>query len=73
MTKSVLLAVIHWTLVFLALNDLAARERVRGGRKRPWALVVLLFPYFGSLAYMLAGRRFEEAPVLNQETRKNLG
>jgi len=65
--KLIVLAIIHWALVLVALDDLAVRQTVRGGHKHPWGLVVLLLPYFGSLAYMLGGRRFEEVPVLRRE------
>ena len=70
MTKILLLALFHWVLVLVALNDLVSRPLVLGRRRGVWALVVVFFLYFGSLLYMLLGRRFETAPALRQEPRR---
>ena len=49
----VLFGALHWVLAVLLLRDLAARRRVLGGRKAPWALAITLLTFLGSLLYML--------------------
>ena len=49
----VLFGLLHWALAVLLLLDLAARKRVRGGRKAPWALAIMFLTFLGSLVYML--------------------
>ncbi|MEK9658473.1 MAG: PLD nuclease N-terminal domain-containing protein [Chloroflexota bacterium] len=46
-------------LMFLSLRDLIARpvKEVTGGNKAPWLLIILLVSTFGSVAYLLFGRR----------------
>jgi len=51
--RIVLFGITHWVLVGLLLHDLASRERVFGGSKAPWVIVVLVIPCFGSLLYLL--------------------
>ena len=51
--RIVLLGITHWILAGILLQDLAARERVVGGRKWPWAVVIVLITCFGSLLYLL--------------------
>ncbi|OGO42604.1 MAG: hypothetical protein A2137_05420 [Chloroflexi bacterium RBG_16_58_8] len=51
--RIVLFAIVHWVLAGVLLNDLVSRRKVFGGRKAPWAIVILVIPCFGSLAYLL--------------------
>jgi hypothetical protein len=47
-----LFGIVHWILAGIMLNDLASRQKVFGRRKAPWAIVILVIPCFGSLAYL---------------------
>ena len=49
----VLFGALHWVLAVLLLQDLAARRRVLGGKKAPWALGIILLAFLGSLLYMV--------------------
>ena len=40
----------------IALVDLVKRERVRGGNKLVWVLVIILINIIGPIIYLLAGR-----------------
>jgi hypothetical protein len=53
------LALASLGLLVLALRDLITRpaEEITGGNKAPWLLVILLVSTFGSVAYLLFGRR----------------
>lgn len=51
--RIVLFGIVHWILAVIMLNDLVSRERVFGGRKAPWAVVILVVPCFGSILYLL--------------------
>ena len=51
--RIVLFGIVHWILAGVMLQDLASRQRVFGGRKPPWAIVILIIPCFGSLLYLL--------------------
>ena len=51
--RIVLFGVTHWILAGLMLSDLASREKVFGGHKPPWAIVIIFIPCFGSLLYLL--------------------
>jgi len=51
--RIVLFGIIHWMLAGFLLHDLASRARVFGGRKPPWAIVIVIIPCFGSLVYLL--------------------
>ena len=51
--RIVLFGIVHWILVGVALQDLAFRERVFGGHKPPWAVVIIVIPCFGTLLYLL--------------------
>jgi len=35
------------------LQDLVSRQKVFGGRKAPWAILILIIPCFGSILYLL--------------------
>jgi hypothetical protein len=49
----VLFGILHWVLAVLLLQDIAGRDRVRGGRKAPWVLAIVLVTFLGSLLYMV--------------------
>lgn len=55
------LLLIEAGLMVIALLDIVRRERVRGGNKVVWILVVVLVGVVGPIAYLLFGR--QEAPV----------
>ena len=48
-----LFGILHWVLAIMLLQDLAARQRVLGGRKAPWVIVIVLVTFLGSLLYLL--------------------
>ena len=48
----VLFGILHWVLALMLLEDLANRKRVLGARKAPWAAVIILVTFIGSLAYL---------------------
>ncbi len=50
------LAAIQITLMIIALVDLARRNRVRGGSKAVWALVIVAVNILGPSLYLLWGR-----------------
>ncbi|MFC1967643.1 PLD nuclease N-terminal domain-containing protein [Chloroflexota bacterium] len=64
--RVVLFGIVHWVLAILLLNDLASRNRVFGGRKPPWAMIILLIPCFGSIFYLLF-----HPQILNPDNRRN--
>jgi hypothetical protein len=51
--RIILFGIVHWILAGFFLNDLASRQRVFGGHKAPWAIVILIIPCFGSILYLL--------------------
>jgi uncharacterized membrane protein YuzA (DUF378 family) len=51
--RIVLFGIVHWILVGIMLSDLASRQRVFGGHKPPWVIIVLIIPCFGSILYLL--------------------
>jgi hypothetical protein len=48
-------------LLVWALVDVIRRERVRGGNKVVWILVIVLVSTIGPIIYLIFGR--EEAPI----------
>lgn len=50
------LAVIQLGLMVWAIVDLVGRERVRGGNKLIWAIVIVLMSTIGSIVYLVWGR-----------------
>ena len=50
------LFILQIALMVIALVDLIKRERVRGGNKVVWALVIILINVIGPVIYLLAGR-----------------
>lgn len=67
--RFVLFGIIHWVLAIMMLQDLASRKRVLGRHKWPWALVILLVTFFGSVLYLLCHPRIF---VGGDEEEKNL-
>jgi len=51
--RIVLFGIVHWILAGVLLHDLASRQKVFGGRKWSWAVVIVLITCFGSLLYLL--------------------
>ena len=51
--RVVLFAIVHWVLAGFMINDLASRKKIFGGRKAPWAVVILCIPCFGSIFYIM--------------------
>lgn len=51
--RIVLFGIVHWILAGILLQDLASREKVFGGRKAPWAIMIIFIPCFGSLIYLV--------------------
>ena len=51
--RLVLFGILHWVLAIMLLHDLAARQRVLGGRKWPWVVVIVFLTFLGSLLYLL--------------------
>ncbi|MGE5599163.1 MAG: PLD nuclease N-terminal domain-containing protein [Bacteroidota bacterium] len=51
------LIVLQLVLTVAALLDLARRERVAGGAKWPWALVIIFVSTIGPLIYFAFGRK----------------
>ena len=64
--RIVLFGIVHWILAGVLIQDLASRQRVFGGRKPPWAIIILLIPCFGSLLYLLFHPR-----ILNPDSSSN--
>jgi len=50
------LILIELGLMAFALNDLVRRERVRGGNKWLWGVLIVFFGMIGPIAYLLLGR-----------------
>ncbi len=51
------LALIQLGLMIWAIVDLVKRERVRGGSKLLWALVIVFVSTIGSIVYLVWGRQ----------------
>jgi len=49
----VLFSILHLILAGIVLNDIANRDRVLGGHKAPWVIIVILLTFVGSLLYLL--------------------
>jgi len=50
------LLVIQLALIGIALRDLVRRERVKGGNKLIWGLVIVFVQYIGPILYLTIGR-----------------
>ena len=55
--RLVLFSLLHWVLAIMLLQDLAGRKRVLGGRKWPWAVVIIFVTFLGSVLYLLCHPR----------------
>lgn len=53
--------IIEVALMVIALVDVIRRERVRGGNKVIWIIVIVLISLIGPIVYLLFGR--EEGPI----------
>ena len=51
--RIILFSLVHWILAGIMLQDLTSRQRIFGGHKAPWVIVILIVPCFGSLLYLL--------------------
>jgi len=51
--RFVILGILHWVLALMMLQDLVYRERVLGGKKALWAVLIIFFLIIGSLIYLL--------------------
>ena len=49
----VLFGILHWVLAGILLYDLVNRKKVRGGRKAPWALMIIFIIIIGGMLYLL--------------------
>ncbi|MBE0480603.1 MAG: PLDc_N domain-containing protein [Dehalococcoidia bacterium] len=50
------LALVQIGLLVFALYDLIKRERVRGGNKLLWGLIIVLLGFLGPILYFMLGR-----------------
>jgi hypothetical protein len=50
------LVLIELGLMAFALNDLLRRQRVRGGNKWWWGILIVFFGMIGPIAYLFLGR-----------------
>ncbi|MFH0769032.1 MAG: PLDc N-terminal domain-containing protein [Chloroflexota bacterium] len=50
-------SLLHLLLAGMLLQDLVNRKRVLGGRKAPWAIVILFITFVGPLLYLLCHPR----------------
>ena len=55
--KVSLLGILHWVLAGMLLRDLAHRERVLGGRKAIWVILIVFATFLGSVLYLLCHPR----------------
>ncbi len=69
--RIVLFGIVHWVLAGVLIQDLASRQKVFGGRKPPWAVVILLIPCFGSLLYLLFHPQILNPDYTGKEHRRN--
>jgi len=52
--RLLIFGILHWILAIMLLQDLASRKKVLGGRKLPWALIIIFITFVGSLLYLLS-------------------
>ena len=64
--RIVLFGIVHWILAGVMLYDLASRQKVFGGRKTVWALLIIFLPNFGSLLYLIF-----HPQILNPDSENN--
>jgi hypothetical protein len=49
----IIFGILHWVLAIMLLQDLANRDRVLGGHKAPWVVIIDFVTFVGSLIYLL--------------------
>jgi len=49
----VLFGILHIVLALMLLQDLARRNKVIGGHKAPWAILIIFVTFIGSLLYLV--------------------
>lgn len=52
-----LFGIMHIVLALMLLQDLARRNRVIGGHKAPWAILIIFVTFIGSLLYLVCHPR----------------
>lgn len=52
-----LFGIMHIVLALMLLQDLARRNRVIGGHKAPWAILIIFVTFVGSLLYLVCHPR----------------
>lgn len=52
-----LFGILHIVLAVMLLQDLAKRNRVIGGHKAPWAILIIFITFIGSLLYLVCHPR----------------
>ena len=48
-----LFGILHIVLALMLLQDLAKRNKVIGGHKAPWAILIIFVTFLGSLLYLV--------------------
>ncbi|HUU08492.1 MAG TPA: PLDc N-terminal domain-containing protein [Dehalococcoidales bacterium] len=48
-----LFCILHIVLALMLLQDLARRNKVLGGHKAPWAILIIFITFIGSLLYLV--------------------
>ena len=51
--RFIILGILHWLLAFVLLQDLVHRNRVLGGKKFVWAILIIFLTVIGSVLYLL--------------------
>jgi hypothetical protein len=51
------IVIIQLTLMIVALVDLVKREKVTGGNKLIWGIIIVLFNIIGPIIYFIIGRK----------------
>ena len=64
--RIVLFGIVHWILAGVMLYDLVSRQKVFGGHKKVWALLIIFVPNFGSLLYLAF-----HPQILNPDSENN--
>ena len=49
-----ILSMLHWVLALMLLEDLKTRERILGGQKWPWVILITSIAFIGSMLYLLS-------------------
>jgi hypothetical protein len=48
-----LFGILHIVLALMLLQDLAGRNKVFGGHKAPWVILIIFVTFIGSLLYLV--------------------